>query len=154
MSAQKRSNGSGGPSEENRPFVNNQQQRNSNGNEGDEQHTDVQEQLHSCEYMLPATVENGVEMPEVECGADAEYQCATMILFKENGCKKWVCAEHKNQEKICTCLQKQEPVTCLSCEPEIKETSALKHFWLPGLAFIILNIIVFMPIIITQATSI
>lgn len=63
-----------------------------------------------------------------------------------------ICEEHRNQEKLCNCPDQKELITCLKCEEsgEIKDIAAKRNFWLPGFLFLIMNAIIFIPVVIEQ----
>ena len=88
------------------------------------------------------------------CDNDAVYICNSKILFKKHGCGMAVCEEHRNQAKLCSCFEQTELVTCLDCEAALKEQASKKHFFIPGIIFILLNLVVFLPTIIDRLKTI
>ena len=60
------------------------------------------------------------------------------------------CEEHKNQEKICGCLDQKELISCLICEPLLKDKASKGHFFIPALVFMIINVLVWVPVIIIR----
>ena len=84
------------------------------------------------------------------CPNEALYRCEMRIWCKKYGCRAVVCEEHKNQEKICGCLDQKELISCLICEPLLKDKASKGHFFIPALVFMIINVLVWVPVIIIR----
>ena len=79
---------------------------------------------------------------------EALYRCEVRILFKKNGCGAVICEEHRNRNKLCSCLDQKEMIVCQKCAPDLKEKARKRHFWIPAFIFIVLNVIIWMVLII------
>ena len=87
---------------------------------------------------------------EPDCMNEAKYRCQAYILFKKHGCGAVICEEHRNQSKLCSCFDQKELIVCQKCEPVHKEKARKRHFWIPALIFIIVNVITWYWLIIDR----
>ena len=65
-----------------------------------------------------------------------------------------VCEEHRNQEKLCSCFEQKELVTCVDCEADLKEKASKWHFFIPGIIFMLVNLAIFLPAILDRLNKV
>ena len=85
-----------------------------------------------------------------DCMNEALYRCEVRILFMKHGCGAVICEECRNKTKLCSCLDQKEMIVCEKCAPELKEKARKRHFWIPSLVFIIVNVITWYWLIIER----
>ena len=60
-----------------------------------------------------------------------------------------MCDTHKNKKLLCVLPGRKQMATCSACTDKVKDEASKWHFWLPTLIFLIINIIIGGPDVIT-----
>ena len=81
---------------------------------------------------------------------ERQYRCEAYILFKKHGCGAIITEEQRYKSKLCSCFEQKEMIVCQKCGPVHKEKARKRHFWIPALIFIIVNVITWYWLIIDR----
>ena len=81
---------------------------------------------------------------------EEEFTCEVRILCRKNGCGKVFKEKERSRIKLCICFDQKQATVCKKCEKDLKEKARKRHFWIPALLFMIVNVIVWMILIIIR----